>query len=144
MATTTKTLYDTDFAEWSAHTAKLLRAGRLDELDLENVAEEIESLGKSQHRAVQSQLTSMLKHKVKQMIQPERDGSSWRESISDALIEIQGHLEDSPSLRPYLENNLHRFYQNAVKLAVIETGLEHAQIPEKCPWTLAALLVEEA
>ena len=144
MATTIKTLYDTDFAEWSAHTAKLLRAGRLDELDLENVAEEIESLGISQRSAVRSQLTRMLKHKVKQMIQPERDGTNWRGSIAGARDKILGHLEDSPSLRPYLENNLQRFYQNAVKLAIIETGLEHAQIPEKCPWTLAALLTGEA
>ena len=143
MATTIKTLYDTDFAEWSAQTAKLLRAGRMDELDLENVAEEIESLGKREHSAVRSQLQRMLKHKIKQMIQPERDGTSWRGSISGALLKIQGHLEDSPSLRPYLEQNLQRFYRDAVKLAVVETGLEHAEIPEKCPWTLAALLGEE-
>ena len=144
MATTTKTLYDTDFAEWSAHTAKLLRAGRLNELDLENVAEEIESLGISQRSAIRSQLTRMLKHKVKQMIQPEREGTSWRGSIAGALLKIRVHLENSPSLRPYLEQNLQQFYQDAVKLAVIETGLEHAQIPEKCPWTLAALLTGEA
>jgi Domain of unknown function DUF29 len=143
MATTIKTLYDTDLAAWAAHTAELLRAGRLDELDLENVAGEIESLGKSQHRAVRSQLTRMLKHKVKQMIQPERDGTSWRGSFAGALIKIHGHLEDSPSLRPYLEQNLQRFYQDAVKLAVIETGLEHAEIPERCPWTLDALLAGE-
>ena len=143
MATTIKTLYDTDLAAWAAHTAELLRAGRLDEVDLDNVAEEIESLGKREHRAARSQLTRMLKHKVKQMIQPERDGTSWRGSIAGALLKIQGHLEDSPSLRPYMEQNLQRFYQDAVKLAVIETGLEHAEIPETCPWTLAALLAEE-
>ena len=142
MATTIKTLYDTDFAEWAAHTAKLLRAGRLDELDLENVAEEIEDLARRQKSAVRSQLKRMLKHKVKQMIQPERDGTSWRGSIAGAHDKIQDHLEDSPSLRPYLEQNLQRFYRDAVKLAVIETGLEDAEIPEKCPWTLEALLTE--
>ena len=143
MATTIKTLYDTDFAEWAIHTAKLLRAGRLDELDLENMAEEIEDLARHEHRAVQSQLTRMLKHKIKQTIQPERDGTSWRGSIADARIQIQRDLEVSPSLRPYLEQNLQRLYRDAVKLAIIETGLEHAEIPEKCPWTLAALLEEE-
>ena len=56
MGTTTKTLYDTDFAEWSARTAELLRAGRYDELDIENVAEEIESLGKAERKSVRAQL----------------------------------------------------------------------------------------
>ena len=142
MATTIKTLYDTDFAEWAIHTAKLLRAGRLDELDLENVAEEIEDLARRQKSAVRSQLTRMLEHKIKQMIQPERDGNSWRRSIAGARIKIQRDLEDSPSLRPYLEQNLQRFYRDAVKLAVIETGLEHAKIPEECPWTIEALLTD--
>ena len=142
MATTIKTLYDTDFAAWAAHTAKLLRAGRLDELDLENVAEEIEDLARSLHRAIRSQFVRMLKHKIKQMIQPERDGTSWRGSIAGAMVEIQSLLEDSASLRPYLAQNLQRFYRQAGKLAVIETGLEHAEIPEKCPWTLESLLTE--
>lgn len=140
MGTATKTLYDTDFAEWASHTAELLRAGRILEVDLEHVAEEIGDLGKSERSAAESQLRHLLLHKLKQLIQPERDGVSWRVSIVDARREIRDRIAASPSLRPYLQQNLQKIYQDAVELAVIETELEHAEIPEKCPWTIDALL----
>jgi hypothetical protein len=72
MGTTTKTLYDIDFAEWSSQTAELLRAGRIDEVDLANVAEEIESLGKRDRWAVHSQMLRLLLHQIKRRIQPKR------------------------------------------------------------------------
>src|SRR5580700_894552 len=65
MATTTKTLYDTDFVEWTAHTAELLREGRLDAVDLEHLAEEIEDLGKSDRHTVLSHLHRLLLHQIK-------------------------------------------------------------------------------
>src|SRR5438876_90429 len=102
MGTTTKTLYDTDFVDWAYHTAELVRAGRFDEVDLENLAEEIEDLGNSERKAVRSQLRRMLMHLMKQQIQPERDGTSWRASIVDARRKILDSLEDAPSLRRYL------------------------------------------
>ena len=68
MGATTKTLYDTDFAEWASHTAELLRVGRMLDVDLEHVAEEIEDLGKSERSAIESQLRRLLKHKIKQLI----------------------------------------------------------------------------
>ena len=140
MGTATKTLYDTDFAEWASHTARLLRAGRMLEVDLEHVAEEIEDLGKSERSAIESQLRRLLLHKLKQLIQPERDGVSWRVSIVDARREIRDRIAASPSLRPHLQQNLQKVYQDAVELAVTETEVEHAEIPEKCPWTIDALL----
>jgi|SRR5471030_1029448 Domain of unknown function DUF29 len=140
MGTTTKTLYDTDFAEWSARTAELLRAGRYDELDIENVAEEIETLGRNEHSAVQSHLTRLLLHKIKQIIQPERDGPSWQVSIASARQALRDRIEGSPSLRTYLQKRLQKIYRDAVELALIETGLEHAAVPDECPWALDALL----
>src|SRR5438128_8323254 len=98
MGTTTKTLYDTDFVEWAEHTAALVRAGRFDEVDLENLTEEIESLARSDKRAVRSHLKRMLMHLIKQRVQPERDRASWRASIADARREVFDYLEDSPSL----------------------------------------------
>src|SRR3954464_9883915 len=110
MGTTTKTLYDTDFAEWSARTAELVRAGRLDEVDLEHVAEEIDNLGRSERKSVRSQLRRMLLNMIKQQIQPERDGASWRASVADARREIREDLTDSPSLRRHLEAHLQEIY----------------------------------
>src|ERR1035438_8023631 len=73
----TKSLYDTDFAEWSARTAALIRSGRFNEIDAESVAEEIEDLGKSERSAAWSHLSRLLLHKIKQVLQPERDCASW-------------------------------------------------------------------
>jgi hypothetical protein len=78
MGAATKTLYDTDFVEWTARTAELLREGRLHDADLEHLAEEIKDLGTRERSAVRSQLRRMLVHLVKARIQPERAGASWR------------------------------------------------------------------
>lgn len=139
MATTTKTLYDTDFVEWTAHTAQLVREGRFEEVDLANLAVEIEDFGKSDRSAVRSQLIRMLIHLIKQPIQPERSESSWRTSIMDSRNEILTKLEDSPSLRRHLAENLQKIYQRAVRSALEETS-SNAEVPAKCPYTLDELL----
>jgi hypothetical protein len=150
MSTSTKSLYDADFVEWTTRTADLLRRGRLAGSDLENVAEEIEDLGKSERSAVRSQLRRMLVHLMKARIQPERAGASWRGPLAffpraaSARTEILDHFGDSPSLRKHAEENLQRIYREAVELALVETNLAgHAanpDIPEKCPYTVEALL----
>jgi Domain of unknown function DUF29 len=144
MGAITKTLYETDFVEWTAQTAELLRAGRLEQADLEHAAEEIEDLGKSERSAVASQLHRMLMHLVKQRVQPERDGTSWRRSITEGRAEITYRLDDSPSLRRYLHDNLQRIYDRALRDALFETGLtenrRELNLPAKCPYELKDLL----
>ena len=144
MGTITKTLYDADFVEWTARTAELLRAGRLDEADLEHAAEEIEDLGKSERSAVASQLHRMLMHLIKQRILPERDGASWRRSITEGRAEISYRLDDSPSLRRYVHDNLQKIYERAVNDALFETGMAEKRrdlsLPAQCPYTLQDLL----
>jgi len=68
MAVSTKTKYDTDLAAWADETAELVRAGRFDEIDLENLAEEIEALARSERKALRSQLKRLLLHLIKQQI----------------------------------------------------------------------------
>jgi Domain of unknown function DUF29 len=140
MAVIAKTLYGTDFAEWSAQTAELLRQRRFDEIDIENVAEEIRSLGDSQFQGARSQLRRMLMHLIKQKIQPERDGASWRASIVSARREILDAIDSSPSLRRRLADRLEQTYLQAIQDARDETGLEAAELPEECPFTLYQLL----
>jgi hypothetical protein len=144
MATITKALYDTDFVEWTAHNAELLRQGRFDEVDLEHVAEEIEDLGKSNFNAVRPQLHRMLTHLIKRKIQPERDGTSWLISINSARREIPNEIRDSPSLHRRLSDRIEDIYDEAIEDALLETGLagEPADlgIPDRCPFTLAQLL----
>ena len=143
---TTKTRYDTDFVEWAAETAKLLRAGRFGEVDVEHAAEEIEDLGKSERSAVAHQLQRMLLHLLKQRIQAERAGSSWRRSIGDSRSQIQYKVDDSPSLKPHLQKILPTAYRRALRQAAYEMKLPHsrvAELPPECPWTLEQLLEGE-
>jgi hypothetical protein len=144
MGTTTKTSYDVDFVEWTARTAELIRSGRLDEVDLEHVAEEVEDLGKSERAAVASQLYRMLLRLVKKRIQPERYGNSWRRSISGGQFQLRRRIKDSPSLRRFAEEELQEIYGDAVKGALTETNLKsqagELDIPEQCPYSLHDLL----
>ncbi|MGH3630259.1 MAG: DUF29 domain-containing protein [Sciscionella sp.] len=141
MSATTKTLYETDFAAWAGEMAAALRARAFDELDLENLAEEIEGLAIAQRKAVRSQLQRLMLHLLKQQLQPERDGASWRVSIISARNEILDDIEDSPSLRAHLEQNIQRVYRFAIEEALGETGSSQ-KLPARCPWTLDELLAQ--
>ncbi len=140
MAVAIKTLYGTDFAEWASQTAALLRQRRFDEIDIENVADELRSLGESEFKGARSQLRRMLTHLIKQKIQPERDGTSWRASIVNAQQKMLDAIDSSPSLRRRLSGRLGQIYAEAVQNARYETGLDAQEIPAECPFTLAQLL----
>jgi Domain of unknown function DUF29 len=144
MSTATKTLYETDFVEWADHTAELLRQGKFAEVDLEYLIEEVEGLAESDRHGVRSQMVRLLMHLIKLRIQPEREVTSWRTSIVNPQVEISLLLEDSPSLRRYLEETLAKNYRFAVREALPETNLtERAKefaLPEKCPYNVPDLL----
>ncbi|MBV8729646.1 MAG: DUF29 domain-containing protein [Acidobacteriia bacterium] len=144
MSTATKTLYETDFVEWADHTAELLRQRKFDEIDLEHLVEEVEGLAGSDRHAVSAQLLRLMKHLVKQQIQPQRKGRSWIASINNARGEIQLRIDASPSLRVHARGALAKLYPRAVRDALEETGLapqkDTLRIPERCPWSLEQLL----
>jgi hypothetical protein len=140
MAVIAKTLYGTDFAEWSAQTAELLRQRRFDEIDIENVAEEIGGLGDREFEHARSQLRRMLWDLIKRKLQPECEGDSWRESIVGARREVLDAIDFSPSLRTWLADRLPEIYGRAMKLARYETRLDAAVIPAECPFSLDQLL----
>ena len=71
-------LYNADFAQWIAQVTVLLRQGKFDELDIENLIEEVEDLGKCDRRAVCSNLEIVLLHLLKWQFQPEQRSASWR------------------------------------------------------------------
>jgi hypothetical protein len=135
-----KARYDTDFAEWADQTSALIRDGRFSEIDAANVAEEIASLGRAERKAVRSQLQRLMLHKIKQQIQPERDGPSWQVSILEARQAILDDIEDSPSLRRHLDEHLEKLYEQAVEAARIETRLDYIPFPKQCPWDIDTLL----
>jgi hypothetical protein len=139
----TADLYDTDFAEWAQQNAELLRSGRVSEADLENIAEEIEDLGRRERHALESRFMRLMEHLLKWQYQPERRGNSWRRSMLVQRQGIQDLLEESPSLRPTLTELIPKAYGRAASLAALATGHSRSEFPVECPFTLEQLLDDE-
>ncbi len=95
-------LYDQDFYAWANEQAGLLRAGRLSEADIEHIAEEIESMGKSEKRELVSRLTVLLLHLLKWQHQPAFRSKSWRLTLEEQRDRLEDHLADNPSLKSSL------------------------------------------
>ncbi len=115
--------YDTDFYAWANEQAALLRAGKLGEADIANIAEEIESIGKTEKRELVNRLTVLLLHLLKWQYQPERRGSSWQTTIRVQRISLARHIKDNPSLKTTITAALDDAYTIAVIEAAGETGL---------------------
>ena len=135
-------LYDDDFYAWTKHQATLLRAAKWQELDYVNLAEEIESLGRSDRRQLKHRLEVLIMHLLKWQYQPERRerGQSWRSTIREQRNRIHDLLEDSPSLRPQVDTLNPQIYIQARLRALDETQLDEAVIPTVCPYTVAQVL----
>ena len=131
--------YDSDFYAWAMEQAALIRAGNLAAVDLEHVAEEIESMGKSEKRELVNRLKVLLLHLLKWRHQPEFRGNSWRLSIANTRDELADHLADNPSLKAKLGETLATAYRYARREAAMETALPLAAFPETCPWSFELL-----
>nr|WP_166143901.1 DUF29 domain-containing protein [Methylosinus sp. RM1] len=127
-------LYETDFYAWAKEQAALLRAGRLSAADLENIAEEIDSMGRSEKRELVSRLSVLLARLLKWRFQPALRGNSWRLSIREQRLRIRRHLEDNPSLKALLDVAMAEGYELAAIVAQRETGLGDDAFPPTCPW----------
>ncbi|MFN9831460.1 MAG: DUF29 domain-containing protein, partial [Pseudanabaena sp.] len=98
---TTK-LYDTDFYAWTLEQSRLLQSGNLQDLDIENLVEEIESLGKQQRQELRNRLGVLIGHLLKWAYQPEKRSKSWRSTIREQRKEVLELLKENPSLKSYL------------------------------------------
>jgi hypothetical protein len=139
----TTTNYDTDFYVWTQQQAEALRAKDVAVLDLEHLAEEIESLGIADEHAITRHLQRLLLHLLKWRYQPTHRTPSWRRSIRQARDAIADRLARSPSLRDYPARRVPLAYRRARRDAVDDTGLPLATFPEVCPWDVAQLLDED-
>ncbi len=127
--------YERDFYAWANEQAALLRAGKLSSADIENIAEEIESMGRTEKRELVSRLTVVLLHLLKWRFQPSKRGSSWETSITVRRNRLADHLEDNPSLKSQIASALAKAYRDAALEAADETGLAKATFPVACPWS---------
>jgi hypothetical protein len=131
---------DEDYALWCAQQGALLRAGRFGALDRENVAEEIESLGRSDKREIESRLRKLLTHLLNYQFQAAQRSNSWRATIRDQRRGIRKLVDESPSLASYPSAQLSEEYEAARWEAVEDTGLSEHVFSAHCPFTIEQVL----
>ena len=136
------TLYDTDFYAWANEQAALLRAGQLSAADIANIAEEIESMGKTEKRELVSRLTVLLQHLLKWQFQPERRGRRWKATIRNQRRDLADHLRDNSSLEARLPEAVASAYERAADNAYAETDLPEPTFPTTCPWSFDQMMDE--
>jgi hypothetical protein len=132
--------YEEDFVAWLQDQAGRARRGEVEGLDLENIAEELEGLARSDRREIRSRLTVLLTHLLKCLVQPRKRSSSWLETIAEQRDGITQLIEDSPSLRAYPGEFLERSYPAARRKAARQTRLPEREFPERCPFDIEAVL----
>lgn len=132
--------YDKDFYAWALHNAELIRQRKFSEVDIEHVAEEIESMGKSEKRELINRLAVLIAHLLKWKFQSAKRGNSSRYTIKEQRIQLDDLLGESPSLKNTLEEKMNHAYEHAVVIAVRETGLDETSFSKKCPFSLEQCL----
>jgi len=134
------TLYDQDFYKWTQESARLLREGRFSDLDIENLVEEVESMGRSEKREFISRLAVLIAHLLKWGYQPGKRSRSWASTIVEQRSEVADVLEDNPSFKSTLDDMILRAYKKAVIKVESETGLDEKAFPEACPYSFEQIM----
>jgi hypothetical protein len=129
----TSPAYDEDAYGWAMAQARLLRERRFDAIDWDNIAEEIESMGRGEVKSARSQLRVALMHRLKWEFQPGFRGRSWSNSIREHLKRFDRELRDNPSLKSQLDQIKADAYSDARFEASQETGLDLDTFPESPP-----------
>jgi len=129
------TLYDRDFYAWATEQAAMLRAGKFSAMDVENIAEEIDGMARSERRELTSRLAILLTHLLKWQMQPERRGRSWLLTIVEQRGEAISVLEENPSLRSQIGEIMAKAYKGAVTAARRQTKIPKSAFPAQSPWT---------
>ena len=134
--------YEADFHAWATEQATLLRAGRLSDIDVEHIAEEIETLGRGERREMVNRLSVLLLHLLKWAYQPERRGKSWELNIKEQRRQLARHLRDNPSLGAWTDQAMADAYGDAVLRAELEINFAIGMLPWNCPYRFEQALDE--
>lgn len=134
------TLYDQDYYLWIEKTVEQLRQNQLQEIDIQNLIEELESMGRNEKRSVQSNLTILLMHLLKYKYQPNKRSQSWRSTIVEHRRRLLSLFKDSPSLKRYSQEIFAECYQDACQDAATETQLQVSIFPDESPFSLDDVL----
>ncbi len=132
--------YEKDFYSWLMGNAQLLREQRFDEIDADHIAEELESMGRSEKWELVSRFAVLLAHLLKWQFQSVKRSRSWKNTIMVQRLDIKDLLEDSPSLRYLIEAKLDKAYEKAKLKAEDETGIDKKHFPLRCPYSFEETL----
>ena len=135
-------LYEEDYLAWTQQQIGLLQTGKLEELDLKNLVEELKAMGRSDHCELESRLIILIAHLLKWEWQFNRlqnqwaefEGKSWRNSITEQRIQIKFLMQKVPSLGPKLSESIFAAYPTAQELVSRETEIQESEFPMDCPY----------
>jgi hypothetical protein len=136
-------VYDQDFYAWAMENAELLKQKKFEEIDIDNIAEEIESMGKSNKRSLFSHLSVLIAHLLKWNFQPIRRSKSWTLTIENQRFEVSDLLKESPSLKREIELQFDHAYKKALIIASEQTGIDKKDFPKSCPFSLEECLNDD-
>ncbi|MBF0608287.1 MAG: DUF29 domain-containing protein [Magnetococcales bacterium] len=137
---TARALYEVDFYQWAFHNADLLRQGRLTEIDIENIVEELEGMARNNKRELASRIMVLIKHLLKWQYQPKRRCRSWNITIDNQRTDIERLIEDNPSLKNEIEAVIAKEFITAKRKFENETGISASELPKNCTYTFEQLM----
>ena len=136
--------YENDIIAWTKQQALLLRTGQLSKLDIENIAEEIEDVGRSEQRELASRMAVLLAHLLKWYYQSARQCSSWEKTIKEQRRAVERRLKKTPSLKSTLNDPEWWIdvWFDAKIMAEKETAINFEHFPDECPWVMSQVFSE--
>lgn len=137
--------YEQDFLTWTQQQAEYLQKGRWAELDVKNLIEELEALGRSEQKELSSYFQVLVMYLLKCQYQPDKRTPSWNNTLSNCRDKIQDCLEDTLSLQRFLQDSewIEKYYRRARRDAAKETKKSLQTFPTECPYTIAQILDPE-
>jgi hypothetical protein len=138
-----KKIYEQDFDQWLTITAQLLKEKEFNALDLENLINEIDSMGKNNKRELKNRLVVLIMHLLKWKYQPQKKSKSWLKTINEQRRQLDFLLEDNPSLKREIETIITKCYEKAKKEASLESDLALNIFPAQNPFPLADILDDD-
>lgn len=132
--------YSNDFFNWIKQHIAILKEHRLEEIDIEHLIEELEDMGKSNVRELESRLIVLIAHLLKWQFQSDKRSSSWNGSIVEQRVRLLRLLKKMPSLKRELQSAIEDAYGDAILIASRETGLPETIFPRLCSYSVEQLL----
>lgn len=135
--------YEEDFYGWAMMNASLLKQGKFNEADMENIIEEMESMGRSEKSQLINRFSVLIAHLLKWQFQPDFRGRSWHGTIKEQRKRAKILLKENPSLKSKLSESFTDAYELAVDQIEKETPIDLKLIPSECPYTFEQCLEED-